>query len=205
MLFQHLDSFKISNRLQVSCNLFIFFKWDFMCEGKKYHSNIKKMLMDIGKFNCMSEIFILCEEKNIKTLPPFCTKHSQFLCVKLMDQIKVGLNLFTLFYQSFLNEGFTKLTNQIGLTPSCYFWPPSLTSNVSGPRQNVKNLVGRFSNINIKIIPTNFSFQTEGWDRGDRQTFFNQLKPYWKIFKLPLALLGRDKQKIDQWTPTIKK
>jgi len=37
------------------------------------------------------------------------------------------------------NEGFTKKTNQMALAQWCYFWPPSLTSNISGPRQNIKN------------------------------------------------------------------
>jgi len=31
-----------------------------------------------------------------------------------------------------------------------------LTSNISGPRQNAKKLVGRFCPINMRIIPANF-------------------------------------------------
>jgi len=67
---------------------------------------------------------------------------------------------------------FTKVTNQIRLVRLCYFPPPSLTSIISGLRQNIKKLARKFHAM-MRIIPAYFqlsSFKTVEEDRGDRQT-----------------------------------
>jgi len=52
------------------------------------------------------------------------------------------------------NEGFTKMINQIGLSWLCHFWPQSLTSNISGPWQNIKNWLANFQLSSFKTEVT---------------------------------------------------
>jgi len=66
-----------------------------------------------------------------------------------------------------------------------------LNLKISASRQNIKNLVGNFEAIHLRIMQY-ASFQASGFTAVERGECNRHSPSLYKISKLPLALLGRD-------------
>jgi len=141
----------------------------------------------LKQFSLAGFVLILIKKTIISDLK----KHPQFLKLETWKfgsrqphplQKMHSLN-FSNFVWELRNEGFTKLTHQI--RQACYFWPPSLTSNTSGPRQNIKKLVSWLCALNMWIIPVNFQLSSFKTVEEDTDRHFLSIQALMKNLNSP--------------------